>query len=107
MSQLTRIHGGPDAWGVPLHDFSTNSNACGPCPQALAAVQAADATRYPDAAYTADHKRPALLESRDYQIEFQRAAVIGTRPPRWPEAVGGGLHAAVEVSAGPRNQVLF
>lgn len=48
-----RVHGGPDAQGVPLHDFSTNSNACGPCPQALAAVQAADATRYPDAAYTA------------------------------------------------------
>jgi histidinol-phosphate aminotransferase len=37
--------------GVPLHDFSTNSNACGPCPLALAAVQAADATRYPDASY--------------------------------------------------------
>lgn len=48
-----RIHGGPDALGQPLHDFSTNSNGCGPCPQALAAVQAADATRYPDAGYTA------------------------------------------------------
>lgn len=45
-------HGGPDAEGVPLHDFSTNSNACGPCPQALHAVQVADATRYPDPAYT-------------------------------------------------------
>jgi histidinol-phosphate aminotransferase len=48
-----RVHGGPDALGVPLHDFSTNSNACGPCPQALAAVQRADATRYPDASYQA------------------------------------------------------
>jgi histidinol-phosphate aminotransferase len=46
-------HGGPDAAGVPLHDFSTNSNACGPCPEALHAVQVADATRYPDPAYTA------------------------------------------------------
>ncbi len=46
-----RVHGGTDALGVPLYDFSTNSNACGPCPQALAAVQAADATRYPDASY--------------------------------------------------------
>lgn len=46
-------HGGPDALGVPLHDFSTNSNACGPCPEALHSVQAADATRYPDPAYTA------------------------------------------------------
>ena len=48
-----RLHGGPDALGVPLHDFSTNSNACGPCPPALLAVQQADATRYPDASYTA------------------------------------------------------
>ncbi len=47
-----RIHGGPDAQGVPLYDFSTNANACGPCPEALAAVQQADATRYPDPAYT-------------------------------------------------------
>ena len=51
---MTRtVHGGPDALGVPLFDFSTNSNACGPCPHALAAVQQADATRYPDPQYTA------------------------------------------------------
>ena len=48
-----RIHGGPDLQGTPLHDFSTNSNACGPCPDALAAVTQADATQYPDASYTA------------------------------------------------------
>ncbi len=48
-----RIHGGPDAGGVALHDFSTNSNACGPCPIALAAVQSADPTRYPDPQYIA------------------------------------------------------
>lgn len=47
------VHGGPDALGVPRHDFSTNSNACGPCPAALAAVQSADATRYPDPSYAA------------------------------------------------------
>ncbi|RYY64056.1 MAG: aminotransferase, partial [Comamonadaceae bacterium] len=41
-------HGGPDAAGAAPHDFSTNANACGPCPTALAAVQAADASRYPD-----------------------------------------------------------
>ncbi len=49
---MSRVHGGPDAAGVPRWDFSTNSNACGPCPIALAAVRAADATRYPDPAYT-------------------------------------------------------
>lgn len=47
------LHGGPDAAGVPVFDFSTNSNACGPCPEALRAVRAADATNYPDPAYTA------------------------------------------------------
>lgn len=47
-----RSHGGPDQAGVPLHDFSSNSNACGPCPQVLAAVQQADAACYPDATYT-------------------------------------------------------
>lgn len=50
---LQRVHGGTDALGAARFDFSTNSHAAGPCPQALAAVQAAEATRYPDAAYTA------------------------------------------------------
>lgn len=44
----TLDHGGPDALGVPVHDFSTNANAAGPCPDALKAVAAADPTRYPD-----------------------------------------------------------
>ncbi len=47
-----RTHGGADGQGVPLHDFSSNSNACGPCPQALHAVSLADASRYPDPRYT-------------------------------------------------------
>jgi histidinol-phosphate aminotransferase len=46
-------HGGPDASGAAPHDFSTNGNGCGPCPAALAAVQAADAGSYPDPGYTA------------------------------------------------------
>lgn len=54
-------HGGPDAQGVPLHDFSTNANACGPCPQALAAVQQADAVHYPDPAYTRLRQQLATL----------------------------------------------
>lgn len=55
------LHGGPDADGVPLHDFSTNANACGPCPSVLAAVQQADASRYPDPAYTALRQQLATL----------------------------------------------
>lgn len=53
MHSVQRIHGGPDASGAARFDFSTNSNACGPCPAALAAVQGADATQYPDGSYTA------------------------------------------------------
>lgn len=52
MSNALPIHGGPDGQGVPLHDFSTNSNGCGPCPHSVAALQACDASRYPDPTYS-------------------------------------------------------
>lgn len=48
-----RCHGGPDGLGVPVWDFSTNANACGPCPVALHAVQAAPPDHYPDPSYRA------------------------------------------------------
>jgi histidinol-phosphate aminotransferase len=54
--------------GVPRFDFSSNSNACGPCPPALAAVQTADITRYPDPHYTA--------------LRAQLAEFHGTEPGR-------------------------
>ncbi|WP_159916760.1 aminotransferase class I/II-fold pyridoxal phosphate-dependent enzyme [Pantoea sp. 18069] len=50
-------HGGTDALGVPAHDFSTNRNACGPCPEAMQALQAAHAQQYPDPAYAALRQR--------------------------------------------------
>ncbi|WP_439518682.1 aminotransferase class I/II-fold pyridoxal phosphate-dependent enzyme [Hydrogenophaga sp.] len=50
---MTITHGGPDHLGVPRWDFSTNANACGPCPPVLQAVQQADARHYPDPTYTA------------------------------------------------------
>ncbi|WP_051378293.1 aminotransferase class I/II-fold pyridoxal phosphate-dependent enzyme [Derxia gummosa] len=56
-----RIHGGPDALGPLPHDFSTNANACGPCPAALAALRRADFTRYPDPAGTASRAALAAL----------------------------------------------
>jgi histidinol-phosphate aminotransferase len=49
----SRIHGGTDALGLPMFDFSTNSNACGPCPAVQEALALADASHYPDASYTA------------------------------------------------------
>jgi len=49
--KVMRVHGGADASGVARFDFSTNSNACGPCPQSFHDVQQADATHYPDPDY--------------------------------------------------------
>jgi histidinol-phosphate aminotransferase len=69
-----RIHGGPDGLGVPLHDFSTNSNACGPCPSALAAVRQADATRYPDAGYTTLRGQLAAF----HQVDEARVLLAGS-----------------------------
>ncbi len=61
----TAQHGGPDVQGVPRWDFSTNANACGPCPSALRAVQHADARHYPDPAYTALRESLAAFHSVD------------------------------------------
>ncbi len=61
----TAPHGGPDALGVPRWDFSTNANACGPCPSALQAVQGADARHYPDPAYTALRESLAAFHAVD------------------------------------------
>ena len=68
------VHGGADAMGVPRVDFSTNSNACGPCPQALAAVQVADATRYPDPWYTALRQRLAAF----HRVRPERVLLAGS-----------------------------
>ncbi|MDO9358589.1 MAG: aminotransferase class I/II-fold pyridoxal phosphate-dependent enzyme [Polaromonas sp.] len=62
-----RVHGGPDEQGIPLHDFSSNSNACGPCPDALTAVQQADAGAYPDAGYSALRRQLAAFHGVDAQ----------------------------------------
>ena len=67
MSDKSLQHGGPDAHGVPRWDFSTNANACGPAPGALAAVQAADPLQYPDPQYTA--LRCALADFHGVQAE--------------------------------------
>lgn len=69
-----RVHGGPDAAGVPTHDFSTNSNACGPCPLALQALREADRSRYPDPGYSA--LREAL--GRLHGVAPERIVVAGS-----------------------------
>lgn len=50
---MQMVHGGPDALGAAPWDFSTNSNAAGPCPYTVETLARADATRYPDPSYQA------------------------------------------------------
>ena len=69
-----RVHGGADGLGVPLHDFSSNSYACGPCPRALAAVQQADAASYPDATYIVLRAQLADFHG----VEVQRVVLAGS-----------------------------
>ena len=65
---LLPLHGGPDALGVPAWDFSTNSNAAGPCPHTLAALAQADACHYPEPSYSALRNALAAL----HQVSPQR-----------------------------------
>ena len=71
---VARVHGGTDAQGAARYDFSTNSNAMGPCPQALQAVAQADATRYPDASYSALKSALAALHG----VEAWRIVLAGS-----------------------------
>ena len=73
--QPPRIHGGPDRFGAALHDFSTNSNACAPCPAAQAAVRQADASQYPDASYSALRQQLADFHGVDpYRVVLAASA---------------------------------
>lgn len=74
MTLPLRIHGGTDALGVPRFDFSTNSNACGPCPIVLAAVKQADASHYPDPGYAALRAQLAAFHG----VEMQRVLLAGS-----------------------------
>lgn len=74
MHAQSTFHGGPDALGVPTWDFSTNANACGPCPSAQAAVQRADAWRYPDPTYTALRESLAAFHA----VEADRIVIAGS-----------------------------
>ncbi|MDO5626650.1 MAG: aminotransferase class I/II-fold pyridoxal phosphate-dependent enzyme [Pseudomonadota bacterium] len=69
------IHGGPDALGVPLHDLSSNANACGPHAATVQALRMVDARHYPDPAYTA--------------LTVQLAAWHGVGPERIVMAASG------------------
>jgi histidinol-phosphate aminotransferase len=69
-----RIHGGTDALVLPLFDFSTNSNACGPCPTTQSAIAQADATRYPDPSYAVLRDKLAAFHG----CEANRIVIAGS-----------------------------
>lgn len=103
---MARIHGGADAQGSPRWDFSTCANAAGPCPQALAAVRAADPTRYPDPHATAVRQELARLHGVEPRrvlpaasaSEFiQRITAVSGR--LWPGAVSVPAHAYGDYAA--------
>ena len=104
-----RVHGGADAAGAPRWDFSTCANAAGPCPSALAAVRAADPTRYPDPGATAVRAALAALHGvAPWRIlpaasasEFiQRITAVTGR--LWPGDVSVPRHAYGDYAAAAR-----
>jgi histidinol-phosphate aminotransferase len=83
-----RVHGGAGPQGRARWDFSSNGNAAGPCPPALAAVRAADVLHYPDASHQALREQLAALHGVAlHQVllaasasEFiQRISAVGAR----------------------------
>ncbi len=88
---MTRLHGGADALGVPEWDFSTNANACGPCPQALQALQRADARHYPDPSYAALRNALAAFHAVDAAriVLAASASEFITRITAWVAREGG------------------
>uniref|UniRef100_UPI0035B04EFD aminotransferase class I/II-fold pyridoxal phosphate-dependent enzyme n=1 Tax=Hylemonella sp. TaxID=2066020 RepID=UPI0035B04EFD len=110
-----QLHGGPDALGVPAHDFSTNSNACGPCPRALALVQAADAAHYPDPSYAALRAQLAdwhgvapgrvLLAASASEFIHRISAWVAQRGPRsvWLPEHAYGDYASAALAWGLRQ----
>ena len=105
---LHRSHGGPDALGPVRWDFSTNANAADPCPQAVQALAAADASRYPDARYCALRERLAAWHKVDAQrillaasaSEFiQRITAVGAQIAPGPVAVPALAYGDYAVAA--------
>ncbi|MEO5608007.1 MAG: aminotransferase class I/II-fold pyridoxal phosphate-dependent enzyme [Polaromonas sp.] len=120
-----RLHGGTDALGVPRHDFSTNANACGPCPAALAAVRQADPGPYPDAGYSDLRRQLAgfhgvdmariVLAASASEFIFRITAVAQQQGGQavWlpPHSYGDYAHAArahrLALSSNPANAQLL
>lgn len=115
--ELVRTHGGADQFGAARFDFSSNSNALGPCLHVLAAVQAAPCQTYPDPAYTQLRKELAAWHGVDVErivlagsasefiFRMSVATVLhGKRSKRtqsmWCEAQSYGDYRAAALAAG-------
>jgi histidinol-phosphate aminotransferase len=86
------LHGGPDEAGRAPHDFSTNGNAAGACPAAVAALRAADAAHYPDPRYTSLRRALASFHgvaAERVVIAASASEFIHRMSAAW--AQGGGL----------------
>lgn len=89
-----QMHGGPDAQGAVPHDFSTNGNACGPCPAVAEALLAADASRYPDPHYLGLRERLACfhgVEARRIVIAASASEFIGRVTAAVSQGGGGRI----------------
>jgi histidinol-phosphate aminotransferase len=104
-----RVHGGPGKQGPVRWDFSTNANAAGPCPEALAAVQRADPCRYPDPGYHALRERLAawhgvtpqrILLAASASEFIQRITAVSHR--LWPGKVALPKYAYGDYAAAAR-----
>jgi histidinol-phosphate aminotransferase len=112
---LTRVHGGPDARGPARWDFSTNANAAGPCPEAVAAVREADATRYPDPSYHALRERLAqwhgvdpgrILWAASASEFIQRVTAVSARHRPGPVAIPPHAYGDYETAARASNRAV-
>jgi histidinol-phosphate aminotransferase len=110
MSSTTtgRQHGGPGAAGAVRWDFSTNVNAAGPCPQALAALAAADPARYPDPGYHALRERLAgwhgvacerIVLAASGSEFIQRITAVSARLAPGPVAIPAAAYGDYAVAA--------
>jgi histidinol-phosphate aminotransferase len=102
MLDLTSLHGGPDAQGVPRWDFSTCANAAAPDGALRARIAAADAGQYPDPTYRALRERLAarhgvnaarVLPGASASELIQRLASVVARLVRGPVAIPAMAYA--------------
>lgn len=112
MNHIERLavcsHGGADTQGPVLHDFSTNSNACGPCPEVVRLLAQVDASSYPEPTYQT--LRQTLADWHGVRVEQVVVAASSSefivRITQWVALQGQGLwHSAAQKTTMNRASV--